>query len=121
MANLLLIDAPHLDPNTVQAEFACILWQKRNRIELLKALVPAVAGINPDKAREFAEMLMDEVMPQLKKERVDKNKRDIDLLNEETKFEYQVTSQLKTKQTKRTPEQMKDRKEKMEQRRSRRK
>ena len=91
MANMLLFDAPHLELGTVQAEIACTIWKKSNRIELLKALAPAIATVNPEKAQEYVQSLLEEIEPQLKIEKAKDEAKLKALVDEEVKNVYTVT------------------------------
>jgi hypothetical protein len=91
MANILLFDAPHLELGTIQAEIACTIWRKRNRIELLKALAPAIATVNPEKAQEYVQSLLEEIEPQLKIEKAESEAKLRNMVEQEAKNVYTVT------------------------------
>jgi hypothetical protein len=97
----LLFDAPHLELGTPQLATAVYVWQRRNKIELLKAYLGAAAQVNPKQAKKFADDLQQEIMPFLKAQKDEDMAKMQKVLNEETNKKYSVVPLDGRKPTKR--------------------
>lgn len=81
------MDLPYESP---QESLAIIAWKKKQRVELLKTIATVTASVNPEKAQEALNRLIEEMFPEVANERERAVDRAMEIMEEEKRHVYSV-------------------------------
>jgi hypothetical protein len=81
------VDVPYA---TLQESLAIAAWRKRQRIEMYRTIALVTASVNPGKAQGALNRLIEEMFPEVGKEREDAVDRAMEIMEEEKGKAYAV-------------------------------
>lgn len=70
---------------------ALAAWRKRENIELLRTIAIVTASVNPEKAQQALQRLIEEMFPEVAKDRAHSVDKALEIMERETKRLYKVT------------------------------
>lgn len=91
------IEGTDVEYDSLQESVCMYVWKKRQRIELLKTICGVVASVNPKKAKDALNNLIEEMFPEQRFERERAVEKALKIMEEERKKVITVTPMSKEK------------------------
>ena len=88
--NLHLVQGADVEYGTLQESLAVAAWRKTQRIDLLRTIAVVTAAVNPDKAQNALQKLIEEMFPEVGAEREQAVDRAMEIMEEERKKTYHI-------------------------------
>lgn len=90
--NLHLIQGVDVEYGSIQESLAIQVWRKQQRIDLYKTIALATASINPEKAQGAIRRLLEEMFPEVGKDREKAVDKAMEIMDKERKKSYAVAA-----------------------------
>lgn len=88
--NLHLVKKSGVEYGTLQESIAIAAWRKLERIELLRTIAVVTANVNPEKAQQALQRLIEEAFPEVAKNREGAVDRAMEIMEREKSKSYRV-------------------------------
>lgn len=79
-----------MEYDSLQESIAITAWRKQQRIELYRTIAVCTAAVNPDKAQDALRRLIEEMFPEVGKEREKAVERAMEIMEQERTKSYSV-------------------------------
>lgn len=89
--NLHLVRNAGVEYGTIQESIAIAAWRKQERIELLRTIAVVTSQVNPEKAQQALQRLIEESFPEVGKDRDRAVERAMDIMEREKSRAYRAT------------------------------
>lgn len=80
-----------MEYGSLQESIAIAAWRKLERIELLRTIATVTAQVNPEKAQQALQRLIEEAFPEVAMDRKRSVDRAMEIMEREKNRSYQVT------------------------------
>ena len=88
--NLHLVKKSGVEYGTLQESIAIAAWRKLERIELLRTIAVVTAQVNPEKAQQALQRLIEESFPEVARDRERSVDRAMEIMDREKTRSYKV-------------------------------
>lgn len=85
-----LVQGTDVEYGSIQESLAITAWRKQQRIELYRTIAVCTAAVNPEKAQSALRKLIEEMFPEVGKERERAVERAMEIMEEEKQKSYSI-------------------------------